>query len=341
VEVAQEAVVPEEAGKVKFYINVKMFSKLKSVLLFIFFLIIYSCTVKNDKPVIGFLDLLQDETLSKAKDGFYNALKDEGLEDGKNLEIIYRNAQNDQQTLVSACDYLISRNVLLIATNPTLSTITAVQKTRNIPVFMMVSPRPDVAGLTDASGRYPSHLFGVYETLEYIDTSLMVMNQAFPGIKKIGTIFNQSEPQSVDALNQIEKTCKALNIQLEKLPVNNSNEAQLVIQSLLRKKIQAFFALPDNTVFSSMETIVKVCDGENVPVFTCEEGLVRRGAVAAFGADMYQWGYQSGKQAAAFLKSKDLSGLKPEMVKVRHKVYNEAKARQFNLYFDSTFTSVK
>jgi putative ABC transport system substrate-binding protein len=84
--------------------------------------------------------------------------------------------------------------------------------------------------------------------------------------------------------------------------VNNSNEAQMVVQALLQKKIDAFFALPDNTVFSSMEVIVKSCDDAHVPVFTSEEGLVKRGAVAAFGADMYQWGYQSGAQAATFFE---------------------------------------
>ncbi|MBK7429575.1 MAG: hypothetical protein IPI62_01190 [Bacteroidetes bacterium] len=56
---------------------------------------------------------------------------------------------------------------------------------------------------------------------------------------------------------------------------------------------------------------------------------------------MYQWGFQSGVQAAGFLKSKSTVGIKPEIVSVRHRVYNPAKASQFNLTFDSTFTSVK
>ena len=46
-----------------------------------------------------------------------------------------------------------------------------------------------------------------------------------------------------------------------------------------------------------------------------EEGLVKRGALAAFGADMYQWGYQSGAQAAQYLKTKSITGLQPQLVK--------------------------
>lgn len=314
------------------------------LLLFLSGLLLFSCQQREKKnyPVIGFLDLLQDETLEQARKGFFVALKDSGFNPiDKTCEIVYRNAQNDQPTLLQACDYLISQKVDLIATNPTLSTITAIQRTKKIPVFMMVSPRPDIARLTDQDGYAPRNLFGVYETLEYIDTSIILIKNVFPEIKKIGTIFNQAEPQSMDALDRIELMCAKLGIELEKLPVNSSNETQLVVEALLNKNIEAFFALPDNIVFSSMEIIVKSCDAKKIPVFTSEEGLVKRGAIAAFGADMYLWGYQTGQQAAIFLKQRSLKNLNPEIVTTRRRVYNSEKAAFYNLKFDSTFISVK
>jgi putative ABC transport system substrate-binding protein len=307
--------------------------------LFLFLLLLSACKPESGKIKVGFLDLLQDETLAQAKRGFFVALKDSGFDD-KNIDIIYRNAQNDQPSLLLACDYMISQHATLIATNPTLSTITAVQKTKDIPIFMMVSPRPDIAKLTDANGSAPKNLFGAYETLDYIDTSVMLIKSVLPNAKRIGTIFNQSEPQSVDALKEIEKQCAALGLQLEKLPVNSSNETQMVTAALLQKNIDAFFALPDNTVFSSMEVIVKSCDEAKVPVFTSEEGLVKRGALAAFGADMYQWGYQSGAQAAQYLRTHSTDGLQPELVKVRRRVFNKEKAEKYKLSFDSTFVGI-
>ncbi len=305
-------------------------------------IIILSCSApKKNVPVIGFLDFLNDETLAQAKKGFFEALKNNGFsEESKNIEVIYRNAQGDQTALVQACDYFASEKVDLIATNPTLSTIAAVQNTKDIPVFMMVSPDPALSGLNDKDGKSPSNLFGVYETLHYIDTSLMLIKQVLPNAKTIGTIFNQSEPQSVNALYQIEKACGAAGLKLIKMPVNNSNEAQLVMQSLLSNKIDAFFALPDNVVFSSMELLVKICDDANVPVFTSEEGLVKRGALAAFGADMYQWGYQAGLQAVLFLKTKTSAGLKPELVSVRRRVYNPEKAKKFGVVFGEEFVGI-
>ncbi|MBK5286494.1 MAG: ABC transporter substrate-binding protein [Bacteroidia bacterium] len=311
-------------------------------LFFLFVLVSCSEQHKTNVAVIGYLDLLEDETLAEARKGFFVALKENGFSDkAGNLKIIYRNAHGDQPTLLQACDYLISQNPALIATNPTLPAIVAVQKTKTIPLFMMVAPRPDIAGLTDKEGKTPSNLFGVYETLDYIDTSVMLIHSILPAVKKIGTIYNQSEPQSVMALRQIEKQCALLGIEIISQPVNSSSETQLVVETLLSKNIDAFFALPDNVVFASFEVIAKSCGDKNIPVFTSEEGLVKRGALAAFGANMYQWGYQSGVQAATFLKTKSLDGLNPEIVKTRRRVYNAQQAKLFNLTFDSSFVDVK
>ena len=302
-------------------------------------LLVGACGNNNKNvPTIGFLDYVEDATLAQARQGFTDALKTGGYsKEQGTVKILYRNAQGDQPTLIQACDYFISEKVDMIAANTTLATITAIQKTKEIPVCMMVAPRPDIAGLTDASGKAPANLFGVYETLSYIDTSVTLIRYVIPDAKRIGTIYNQAEPQSVDAQKRLAELCAKLGLELVSLPVNNSSESQLVTQALLGKKVDAFFALPDNVIFASFEVITKECNDAGVPIFTSEAGLVKRGAVAAFGADMYQWGYQSGMQAARFLKEKNLANIKPEQVKVRKRVYNAEVAKRFSITFDSSF----
>lgn len=288
--------------------------------------------VKNNLPHVGFLDFVKDETLEKAKRGFFDALDEKGLsEKSGTLHVTYLNAQGDIPVLGQSCDLLISKKVDVIAANTTLSTITAVQRTQTIPVCMMVAPRPDLAKLTDESGNPPSNLFGAFETLDYIDTSVAIIQLLKPDAKIIGTVYNQSEPQSRDAFNRLQVQCNKLNLQLISLPVNHTGESQLVVQTLLSKNPDVFFALPDNVIFASFETIIQACDEARVPVFTSEAGLVARGAVASFGADFYQWGFQAGLQTAEFLSGKPLSELKPEIVKVRKRLLNEQAAKEFGI----------
>src|SRR5208337_3370333 len=157
-------------------------------------------------------------------------------------------AQGDQPTLIQACQDLISRRPTLIATCPTLSTIVAAQRTKDIPILMMVSPRPDIVGLASAGGAFQSNLLGAYETLDYLKEGPAIIRQVVPQARTVGLVYNPAEPQSVAA------------------------------QVLVSKGVQAFFAMPDNTVFASFEALKKVCDQARLPVFTSESGLVARGA---------------------------------------------------------------
>lgn len=306
--------------------------------------LIIACTSSSHNknvPVIGFLDFIEDPTIALAKKGFFDALAEQGFsEKDSTIEVVYANAQGDIPTLGQACDLIISKKPDLIATNVTLSTITAAQRTKTIPIFMMVSPRPDIAKLTDGEGKAQSNLFGVYETLDYLDTAVTLIKLLKPKTVVVGTIYNQSEPQSVDAFNKLKNGCDKLGMKLEYLPVNNSSETQLVMQSLTGKNIDVFFALPDNVIFASFETVIRTCTEKNIPVFTSEAGLVSRGAVASFGADFYQWGYQAGQQAGVFLLQKNTSKLQPEIINVRKKVYNKVTALKFNIIPDSTFSAV-
>ncbi|MES2378190.1 MAG: ABC transporter substrate-binding protein [Bacteroidota bacterium] len=299
----------------------------------------------NEAPVIGFVDAFEDATIAQARVGFTDALKENGFsEDKKTIQIEYRNAQGNIPTLTQIVNYFISEKVVLLATCTTLSSVTAVQNTKTIPIFEMVSPTPERMKVVGADGKVPANLFGAVEDLQYIDTSFSIIPKLLKpkGAKLvIGMIYNQAEPQSADAMQRIKQLADKLNVTLIALPLNSSADAQLVTQALLGKHIDAFFANPDNTVFASFETILKNCNQANVPIFTSEAGLVQRGAVAAFGADIYQWGYQTGLQAAQYLKTHKTDGLKPEMVKIRKRVYNPAAVKKYNIAIPSNFEAVK
>jgi len=299
----------------------------------------------SNVPVVGFADAFQDNTIEQAKTGFINALQKNGFDEKKGtLRIIYRNAQGNIPTLTQIIKYFISQNVSLIATNPSLSTITAVQNTKDIPIFMMVAPTPALMKVNDAKGNPPKNLFGVGETLNYIDTSFLLIPKLIKpksGTISVGMIFNQSEPQSVESMDRIKKLAAGNNIKVEALPVNSSADVQLVTASLLSKNIDVFFANPDNIVFESFETIVQSCNQKNIPIVTSEAGLVERGALVAYGADIYQWGYQAGEAAAQYLKTKSTDGLHWEMVTVRKKVYNPAAAKKFSITIPSNFQPVQ
>lgn len=302
------------------------------------------CSQKSDLPTVAFIDAFEDNTIGKAKQGFFDALKKNGFsEEQKTINVIYRNAQGSDITLNQIIQYCKNQKPTCIATCPTTPTIAALQNIKDIPIFMMVAPKPALMKLSNAEGKTPANLFGVGDDIDYIDSSFAIIPQLVSKKTsiKVGLVYSQSQPQSVDALNRIKALATTKNMELVALPVNASADVQLVTQALLSKQIDAFFALPDNVVFASFETIIKSCNAAKVPVFTSESGLVARGALVAYGADIYGWGYQAGEQAAQFLKTKSINNLHWEMVKIRKKVYNSKTASSLGIVISEEFEEMK
>ncbi len=313
---------------------------------FLLFILLSACQTKdNPGPTVGFVDAFEDDTIGQARKGFLAALAAAGYaEDKGTLNVIYRNAQGDIPTLTQIIQYFVAQEVDLIATCPSLSTITAVQRTQTIPIFMMVSPTPELMNINHEQNQSPGNLYGVAEDLAYIDTSFSIIPKLLEpqvGGLRIGLLYNQSEPQSVDAYNRLRELAFGLGVELVARPVNTTADVQLVTGALLNEDLDAFFANPDNTVFGAFETILKACSEADVPIFTSEAGLVARGAVAAFGADIYQWGYQTGEQAVQFLESGSTKGMSWEMVDVRRRVYNPDAARHFNMLIPDAYEPIK
>ncbi len=305
------------------------------------FLIFLSCR-QDSRITIGFVDIVEDATLAQARQGYVDALSEKGwIGDQENVQIIFRNAQGDMPALLQSVDYFINKPVDIIAANATMSAISAVQRTREIPVCMMVGPEPGLALLNDESGNPPPNLFGVYENLDYLDTSIYIIKNWIPDAIKVGVIYNQAETQSILALEKIKAAGAVYGLEIIDLPVVNSAETQMVAHALINRKIDVFFAMPDNIIFSSFEVIYKICSENNIPIFTSEAGLVIRGAVAAFGADFYQWGYQAGLQTAMYLESGMTTLPELEIVKVRQKVYHPDEAARIGFVPGDEFRSIK
>lgn len=303
-------------------------------------------TASAPVPSVGFVQAIEDATIDEARTGFYDALREAGYsEDSGTVKIVYRNAQGDAAAMNQILDYFLTEKVDLIAANTTLAMITAANKTSTIPIFMMVAPSPEIAKLTkaDPNGNQvaPANLAGTYETLAYIDTSIALIRQVFPTAKRVGTIFNSSEPNSVNSMERLRERCTALGLELVESSVTSSNETQQVTQSLMGKDIDVFFALPDNIIFSSFETVLKETMDKKIPIVTSEAGLVKRGAFIAYGADFYQWGHQAGTSAAKYLKSRDLKSTPLELVAVRKRTYNPKTATALGLPVPAGFEALQ
>jgi putative ABC transport system substrate-binding protein len=84
---------------------------------------------------IGIVQIVEHAALDAARDGFIQALADNGLVEGENVTFDIQNAQGDQSTLSTIGDRFVSENVDLILAIATSSAQTMASKTTTIPIL--------------------------------------------------------------------------------------------------------------------------------------------------------------------------------------------------------------
>ena len=112
---------------------------------------------------------------------------------------------------------------------------------------MMVSPRPDIAGLADAQGNWPANLFGTYETWNTSTLSVLLIKEILPRLSALRQPTISRNRSRWTRWNASRAYVKRKAGPLIKRPVNNSNETQLVVAAFAERKADAFLRLYPTT----------------------------------------------------------------------------------------------
>ncbi|CAM3494042.1 ABC transporter substrate-binding protein [Marinicrinis lubricantis] len=252
---------------------------------------------------VGVAQLLEHPSLDSSREGFIQALKDAGIEEGVNLELDYQNAQNDPTMSATIAQKFAGQDLDLVLGIATPIAQALKQQVKETPVLFTSVTDPLGAGLVENLEQPESNVTGMSDTHpEEIEEMMKFISEQFPEIKTIGVIINQSEQNSLVAVERAEKELEALGIKLERANITNSSEVKQAADSLAGK-VDAFFTTKDNTVISALEAIVQVANDKDIPIFTNEKDSLARGGVATFSVDYFEIGYATGEMAVEILKN--------------------------------------
>ncbi|HJE52167.1 MAG TPA: ABC transporter substrate-binding protein [Tessaracoccus flavescens] len=248
----------------------------------------------GEKPIkIGVATIVSHPALDAVADGFKEAMKEAGYEEGKNLTLDLQNAQGDQSTLTNIANTFASSDneaFLAIAT-PTAQSISNVVTDK--PVVFAAVTDPVAAELVSSWEAPDANVTGVSD-LNPMKEQLELIQEALPEVKTVGIIYTSSEVNSQVQFDEAAKAGSELGIEVEAATVTNSSEVQQAAESL---DVDAYLIPTDNTVVSAAEAVVQVAEQKQKPVFASDESTVERGAAAGLSVNYTQ----QGKDAAAII----------------------------------------
>ena len=267
----------------------------------------------DDTIKIGILQQLEHPSLDQSREGFIQALADNGYVDGENIVIDYQNAQADQSNLSNMADRLVSNKSDLILAIATGAAQTVAGKTSDIPVLITAVTDPVDAGVVNSMENPGTNVSGTSDASpmkEQLELLLTLKDE----VKTVGLLYTSSEDNSVLQISQAKAILDDMKVAYVEQTVTNSNDVQQAVQSLVNK-CDAIYIPTDNVLASSMALVADITWPAGIPVVTGAESMVTDGGLATLGLSYYNLGYQTGEMAVKVLEGADISTMPVETQK--------------------------
>ncbi len=262
----------------------------------------FPAAASEETVTVGITQFAEHGSLDNCREGFLEGLKEAGFEEGKNLEVIFENAQADTGSTSLIADSFVSQGADMICAIATPSAMSAYNSTMGteIPVIYTAVSDPAAAGLADEKGMGMGEITGTADELP-VKEQLQMIRELMPEAKKIGILYTTSEANSVSTIETYKEEAKEYGFEIVESGINTVADVEMAARDLA-SKTDCISNLTDNTVVSALQTVLQAASDAKIPVFGSEIEQVKNGCVAAMGLDYVALGRQTGAMAAKVLK---------------------------------------
>jgi putative ABC transport system substrate-binding protein len=249
--------------------------------------------------MIGIIQYVEHPALDSAREGFVDALADNGFVDGENITLDVQNAQADQSNLKTISQRFVNNGEDLILAIATPAAQAIASETTEIPVLGTAITDYEVAKLVETNEAPGGNISGTTD-MNPVKEQIDLLVELAPGAQNIGLLYTSSEDNSVLQADLMKEACEALGLNVVEATVTSSNDVQQVTQSMVGK-VDAIYIPTDNVLASSMPIVSEIATENQIPVICGEENMVLSGGLATLGINYYNLGYQTGEMAVKIL----------------------------------------
>lgn len=280
------------------------------------------------KLKIGIVMPMEHPSLNTIKDSFLEELAALGYDESK-VEIIYENAQSDQNNLNTICSKFVGDKVDLIVAIATQAAQSAVAATSDIPVLFSAVTDPVKAKLMTDLSKPDRNATGTSDAIP-VDQVFELCKKLTPDVKKFGFLYTSSEPNSESVIEQAKELAPKYGYEFEVTTITNTSELNQAAQSLAGK-VDAIYTPIDNPIAMAMATLTDVGIENKIPVYVGADSMVNDGGFATVGIDYTVLGKQTAAMAKKILEGTPVSEIPVETMTNFATVINKTTAEKIGV----------
>lgn len=281
---------------------------------------------------IGIAYFGPDEGCENAIAGLLDGLRKLGFVEGRNLVLRKMHANGEIGAIPGMIQSLDASDVDVIVPFSTPVLTAACSMVRHKPVVFTYCSDPVAAG---AGKSFQDHLPFVTGIGSFppVEDAVVFFKLTFPKFKRLGTLYNNAEANSVKVVSVLRQLCKENDIELVEAVANNTSEVVQAAQSLAARHVEAVYIPSDNTAYQAFDGLSGQLAAARIPLVIDAPEFVNRGALAVVGVGYYQSGLAAAEPLARVLRGEEPAKIPIRNVSEKKIILSFDVARKLGISF--------
>jgi putative ABC transport system substrate-binding protein len=296
----------------------------------------FGCKEKSKIFNIGILQWTEKiQVFNQTYKGILDGLNDKGYREGLNLEIEYKNVEQNKKLALKIAHEFVKKDADLIVSLGTGSSLAALEATekKQIPIVFSIVGAPKATGIIKDYGDSGRNITGISMKIP-VKVQFKIVKEILPEITKMGIIYCTEMPQAVatgkeanDVASKFGWTPLTITLTKKQLP-----QLQKMVQSLAKKTDVIY--IPTDPILDSpknLQTIIRISDKWKIPVVAVAKNSVKDGALIAVHCDFYEIGRQAASPIVQILEGVNVQTIPSQKPMIKRLSLNLKKAQQLNI----------
>jgi putative ABC transport system substrate-binding protein len=240
-------------------------------------------------------------------EGLREGLKAAGLEEGRDVALIVRDAMGDLNAAGGAARELERDGVDVIVALATSVALASKGATENVPIVFAAGSDPVAMGLVDAIARPGGRVTGLHSIVtDLTPKRLEILHELVPAVKRVLTFYDPRNQAAAAAALLARDAARTFGMVLIEGHVSTPEQLVERVQGMQANDADAYFFVSDAMVLSRDGLLVEKTNALRMPTMATYVDPVAKGALAGYGVSYRDLG----RRAAVYVR-RILSGSSP------------------------------
>ena len=239
---------------------------------------------------IGLLDPSTASGSAVLWEAFQQELNKLGWNEGKNITIEYRFAEQKLERLPELAADLVRLKVDLIVTANTPSALAAKKATTSIPIVMANASDPIGAGLVASLARPGGNVTGLSGLATELNTKrLEILKDAVPKLARVGLLSSSGGGVGANLqLKELRPAALALKLNLEEIETQfDAKGLESAFQTAKQKQVGAIMTISARRFLAERKRIVDLAGKHRLPAIYFQKEFADEGGLMSYGVDFH------------------------------------------------------